>query len=194
MLWRFLMKIMRRTTSALVLIGLLASTLLINGCGRKEAQNEGCPSGSFLANATDTITSTGVCGWNDFVFTGSSLASIGVGCVQDPVFTVKDIAGNPRNNVCLVLTTNGIWWTDHSYTATINGDQIRATTNDTGTVTLYWTTYPLPLSSAATGTTTAGADHIYVPASISAASGAVSLVVSADITVKGCLADGSICP
>jgi len=188
------MKITRRTTLALVLIGLLASTLLFNGCGRKEAESEGCPTGSFLANATDTITSTGVCGWDGLVYGGSSLALFGVGCVQDPVFTVKDSAGNPRNNVCLVLSTNGIWWTDHSYNKSINGDQIIATTGDNGTVTTYWTTYLLPLSSAATGTTTAGTDNTYVSAAISAVSGAVSLVVTADIIVKGCPADGSICP
>lgn len=188
------MKIMRRTASALILIGLLASTLLFNGCGRKASESAGCPSGSFLANATDTITSTGVCGWDGLVFAGSSLALFGEGCVQDPVFTVKDIAGNPRNNVCLVFTTNGIWWTDHKYTTTINGDQIIATTDNNGTVTLHWTTYALPLSSAATGTTTAGLDQTYVSAAISAASGAVFLEVSAVITVKGCPADGSICP
>jgi hypothetical protein len=188
------MKIMRKTISALVLIGMLASTLLFTGCGRKEAVSDGCPSGSFLANATDTISSTGVCGWNSQVFAGSSLALNGEECVQDPVFTVKDSAGNPKNNVCLVLTTNGIWWTNHNYTTRINGDQIIATTGDNGTVTTYWTTYPLPLSSAATGTTTAGTDNTYVSAAISAASGAVSLEVTADIIVKGCPADGSICP
>ncbi len=188
------MKIMRRTTSALVLMGLLASTVLFNGCGRKEAESAGCPSGSFLANATDTISSTGICGWDSFVFAGSSLALNGEGCVQDPVFTVKDSAGNPRNNVCLVLTTNGIWWTNHSYTTKIIGDQLIATTGDNGTVTTYWTTYALPLSSAATGTTAAGTDNTYVSAAISAVSGAASLEVTADITVKGCPADGSVCP
>ena len=50
------MKIMRRTTSALVLIGLLASTVLFNGCGRKEAESEGCPTGSYVANDTDALT------------------------------------------------------------------------------------------------------------------------------------------
>jgi hypothetical protein len=189
------MKIKRRTALALVLIGLLASTQLFNGCGRKEAVNEGCPSGSFLANATDTITSTGVCGWDGLVYAGSPLTLFGEGCVQDPVFTVMDNAGNPRNNVCLVFTTNGIWWTDHSYTTTVNGDQIVAATDNNGTVTLHWTTYPLPLSSAATSTSAAGEDHTYVPAAISAVSGAISLEVSANITVKGCLAGtNGICP
>jgi len=180
------MKITRRTTLALVLIGLLASTLLFNGCGRKEAENEGCPSGSFLANATDIITSTGICGWDGFVYAGSSLALFGEGCVQDPVFTVTDSAGNPRNNVCLVLTTNGIWWTNHSYTTRINGDQIRATTGDNGTVTTYWTTYPVPVSSAATSTTENGQDYTYVQPAISVVSGVVSHQVTADISVTGC--------
>jgi hypothetical protein len=188
------MKIMRRTISALALIGLLALILLFNGCGTKEAANNGCPSGSFVANDGDIITSIGVCGWNDLVFAGSSLALFGERCVQDPVFTVKDSAGNPRNNVCIVFSTNGIWWTDHSYTTPINSDQIIATTKDNGTVTLYWTTYPLPLSSAATGTTKAGADHTYPSAAISAVSGDVVSSVSAVIAVKGCPSDGSICP
>ncbi len=189
------MKIMKKTTLVLSLIGLLlASPLIFNGCGTKDAKNNGCPSGSFLANDGDSITSTGICGWNDLVFAGSFLALFGEGCVQDPVFTVKDVNGNPRNNVCVVLTTNGIWWTDHSYTTMINGDQIVAVTKDNGTITTYWTTYPLPLSTAATGTTTAGAEHKYVAAAISAASGDVFRLVTADITVKGCPADGSICP
>ncbi|MCK9420066.1 MAG: hypothetical protein M0R70_11880 [Nitrospirae bacterium] len=180
------MKSMRINTPILTLICLLALTLLITGCGRKEAESAGCPSGSFMANATDKITSTGICGWKDYVYAGGWLAANGEGCVQDPVFTVTDINGNQRNNVCIVFSTNGIWWTDHSYTTKITSDQIVRTTNDSGTVTLYWTTYPLPLSSAATSTTEAGKDYTYVAAAISAVSGVVSHMVSADIAVTGC--------
>jgi hypothetical protein len=180
------MKNMRLTTLIVVFIFVLLSTLLFNSCGRKEAENEGCPSGSYMANSTDNITSTGICGWDSYVYAGSWLALNGEGCVQDPVFTVTDENGNPRNNVCVVFSTNGTWWTDHSYTTKQSSDQVVAATNDNGTITLYWTTYPLPLSSAATDTSTDGQDYTYVPAAISAVSGAVIYEVTADISVKGC--------
>lgn len=189
------MKIMGKNISIVALILLVSTVLLIKGCGsNNEAKNEGCPKGSNLANSTDTITHTGVCGWSSYVYAGSSIAIYGERCVQDPMFTVWDSNGVPRNNVCIVFTTNGVWWTDHSYTTPLTGDQIIGTTNPNGTVTLPWTTYPLPLSSAATGTT-AGVDYTYVPAAISAVSGAVVDMVSADIAVKGCLAGSAgLCP
>ena len=184
------MKIMRRTTSALVLIGLLASTVLFNGCGRKEAESAGCPSGSYLANSTDSISDFTLSEVNQFVYSSDLVAIFGVRYIPEPTFIVTDENGAPKNNVCLVITTNGIWWTDNRYTSILNGsganNTILATTDNNGTVTLHWSTYPLPLSSAATSTTTDGTTQTYNPALIGVSSGAISRLVSADITVKGC--------
>lgn len=181
------MKIAKRINYILGVIVLISSVLLLNGCGStKESKSEGCPSGSNLANSDDIITSTGICGWEGYVYAGSWLSINGEGCTQDPVFTVTDSSGTPRNNVCIVFTTNSTWWADHSYTTKLNTDQIVRTTNNNGTVTLYWTTYPLPLSSAATSTSAAGQDNTYVQAAISAVSGAVSHEDVAAINVKGC--------
>jgi hypothetical protein len=184
------MKIMKRTTSALVLIGLLASTLLFNGCGRKEAVSEGCPAGSFVANSTDKISDFTLAKVDRFVYATDFVAAFGVPYIPEPTFVVTDETGAPRNKVCLVLTTNGFWWADNSYTSMLFGtginNQIIATTDDNGTVTVHWTTYPLPLSSAATSTAADGSPQNYPAALIGVSSGAVSRLISADITVKGC--------
>ena len=184
------MKIMRRTTSVMVLVGLIASTLLFTGCGRKEAVTEGCPSGSFVANSTDIISDFTLASVDQFVYSTDRAATFGVMYIPEPAFVVTDANGAPRNNICLLITTNGFWWTDNSYTSILNGsganNSIVATTDDNGKVTLHWSTYALPLSSAATSTTTDGTTQSYNPATIGASSGAVSRTVSAAITVKGC--------
>lgn len=158
---------MRRTTSALVLIGLLASTVLFNGCGRKEAESEGCPTGSFVANDTDTLT-----GPADSTFTVSSSfgfpSSGGTVLISPLTYTVIDTAGAPRNKICITLYTggstggNGFWYSDSTYHTVVNGsgafNKIVAETDDSGRATLYWSSENLPpanpVVSSVTGTTT----------------------------------------
>lgn len=193
------MKIVRRTTSALVLIGLLASTVLFNGCGRKEAESEGCPTGSFVANATDTLT-----GPADSTFTVSSsfgFPSFGGTVIVSPLtYTVKDIAGVPRNKICISLYTggstgNGFWYSDSTYHTVVNGsgalNKIVAETDDSGRATLYWSSENLPpanpVVSSATGTTityTAGKDQTGV-SFVQAYSGTLSTLFNLSWTVQG---------
>jgi len=193
------MKIMRRTASALVLIGLLASILLFNGCGRKEAESEGCPSGSYVANDTDTLT-----GPADGTFTGGSTFAnpfIGGTIIISPLtYTVKDIAGVPRNKICITLYTggstgNGFWYLDSNYSTVVFGsgslNRILAVTDDSGRATLYWSTENLPSAnpvvSSGTGTAityTAGKDQTGT-SWVKAHSGIQETIFNLNWTVQG---------
>ena len=192
------MKILRRMTSALVLIGLLTSTLLFNGCGRKESQNEGCPSGSFVANDTDTLA-----GPKDGSFTvSSSFGSPFLGgpfLVSPLTYIVKDSSGAPRNKVCITLYTggstgNGIWYSDSSYSTVVIGsgalNRIVAVTDDSGRATLYWSSENLPPANPAVavvatpGTFTAGKDITGI-SWVQAYSGNLTTIFNESWTVKG---------
>jgi hypothetical protein len=198
MLWRFFMKFMRRTTSVLVLIGLLASTLLFNGCGRKEAESEGCPSGSYVANDTDTLT-----GPADGAFTGGSSFgnpfSGGTVLFSPLTYTVKDNAGVPRNKVCITLYTggstgNGFWYSDSTYSTVVTGsgelNRVVAVTDNSGRATLYWSTENLPPANSAIPSTTtpitytAGKDQAGI-SWVKAYSGTLETIFNLSWTVQG---------
>lgn len=190
---------LRRTASALVLVGLLASALLFNGCGRKEAESEGCPSGSYVANDTDTLI-----GPADGTFiAGSSIGrpNFGGTVFFTPLtFTVKDIGSVPRNKVCLTLYTggstgNGFWYSDNTYSAVVNGsgalNRVVAVTDDSGRATLYWSSENLPpanpVISAGTGTAityTAGKDQTGI-SWVKAYSGTREAIFNLNWTVQG---------
>jgi len=197
------MKIMRRTTSTLVLIGLLASTLLFNGCGREEARNEGCPADSYVANSTDILTAP-----VDDTFVTSACTPSTSGISNYPysntyiypplIFSVTDADNNPRNNVCIVLYTDGLWYADNTYTPpAVSGsgsfNRIVVVTDDSGrSKSLYWGTEPLPfanpVTSSGTGTSitlTAGDDQTGV-SFVTAESGILSQTFKSNWTVKGC--------
>ncbi len=184
------MKLTARLFSVLVLAFLIAPIVLLQGCGSDVADKQGCPSGSYLANATDTIT-----GPSDDTFTGAS--SFGSpfpgGSVRyTPItFKVTDSGGN-RNNVCLIVYTDGFWFTDLTYGTTITGvgpmNTRAVVTNDTGVAVLYWITEILPaanLATAGTGTTfTAGAAQTG-QSWIQAYSGSLGWTFNVDWTVEG---------
>lgn len=193
------MKITRRTTLAFVLIGLLVSTLLFNGCGRKEAESEGCPAGSYVANDTDTLT-----GPADSTFTVSSsfgFPSLGGTVLISPLtYTVTDNAGAPRNKICITLYTggstgNGFWYSDNTYHTVVHGsgalNKIVAETDNSGRATLYWSSENLPSAnpvvSSGTGTAivyTAGKDQTGI-SWIQAYSGTLATVFNLSWTVQG---------
>jgi hypothetical protein len=143
------MKTLKKIISALILIGLLALTLLFNGCGRQEAKDEGCPSGTYVANSTDAIA-----GPLDEIITvnsGFDNPSPGGTVIISPLtYTVNDKDGNPRNKVCITLYTDGIWYSDNTYSpsSVVNGtgplNRIVAVTDASGKATLYWSTEILP--------------------------------------------------
>jgi hypothetical protein len=186
------MKIVRKTISALVLIGLLASTLLFNGCGRQEAVSEGCPADSFAANSTDILS-----GPADDTFVTAPCVPANIYIYPPLIFSVTDANNNPKNNVCIVLYTDGNWFADNTYTSLVTGvgsfNRIVAVTDDSGrSKSLYWGTYLLPasnpLKSSGTGTAisfTAGADQSGV-SFVTAESGLLSKTFKSNWTVKGC--------
>ena len=55
------MKTMTKFASILILLFLATPVLLLSGCGSDVADKQGCPSGSYLANATDIIIGPAIC-------------------------------------------------------------------------------------------------------------------------------------
>ena len=171
----------------------MSSVMMINGCGsNKETKNEGCPSGSFLANDTDTIT-----GPADASFTGASAFGNpwpGGSVLYAPVvFSVNDVSGAPRNKVCVIVYTDGFWYTGNTYSTTINGsgpmNSLAVVTNEYGNAVLYWSTEVLPAANPAmtippATALTAGADQVG-ESWITAYSGALSKKFNVSWTVKG---------
>ena len=194
------MKILKKITLALVLTGLLASTLLFYGCGRQESKDEGCPSGSYVANATDTIAGPA----DGSITIGSSFgnASSGGTVKFSPLtYVVDDKDGNPRNKVCITLYTggstgNGIWYSDSTYSTVVNGtgslNRIVAVTDASGKATLYWSSEILPPANPAVlvipvtvpPSYTAGTDQTG-SSWVKAYSGTLETIYNLSWTVKG---------
>ncbi len=146
------MTIVKSSAVAMFLILLSSSVLLVNGCGRSEAKSEGCPSGSYVANATDSII-----GPADGSFTVTSpfgnAYGGGIYILAPLVYTVQDSSGAPRNKVCVTFDTggsysNGVWYTDNTHSTVVTGagalDSGVGVTDDNGRITLYWSTGVLP--------------------------------------------------
>lgn len=188
------MKLTARLFSVLVLAFLIASIVLFQGCGSDVADKQGCPSGSYLANATDTITGPG-----DATFTGASSYNgpfPGGSVPYTPITFIITADNIPRNNVCLIVYTDGFWYTNSLYQ---NGTAITGVgpmntravvTNDTGVAILYWSTEILPAANLVTTVTgssttyTAGADQKGT-SWIQAYSGALGWTYNVNWTVNG---------
>ncbi len=187
------MKTVKRMVITVSMIFFVFSVMMTNGCGSdKESKNEGCPSGSFLANSTDTIT-----GPANVTFTGaSSVGNLfpGGSVLYTPlVFTVNDASGAPRNKVCVIVYTDGFWYTNSTYSTTINGtgplNSIAVVTDDLGNAVLYWSTEVLPTANPSiiippATTPTAGSDQVG-QSFVQAYSGGLSKEYTVDWTVKG---------
>jgi len=184
------MKTMTKFVSILALLLLASPVLLLQGCGSDVADKQGCPSGSYLANATDVLIIPA-----DSTFT--VLSSVGspalAGTMQYVLHFVvyeKDSI-TPRNNVCVKMYTGGTigggtWYTDDSYSTVAVGsgpaNGITIVTDNSGAAFLYWAT-PFPAANAATGTT-AGKD-IAGSTWIMFNSGALSKTWTTGWTVQG---------
>ena len=142
-------------TLALVvpLLFLALPVFLVLGCGGQAAEDKGCPSGTYLAADSDTIT-----GSADVSFTGQSsvgsLFSGGTVLFTPVTFQVSDSSG-PKNNICLIAYTGDAnagpgpyWYTDATYSSYIVGvgpyNARTIVTDDTGVATLFWSTADLP--------------------------------------------------
>jgi len=193
------MKTMTKLASTLILLFLTTPILLLSGCGSDVADKQGCPSGSYLANSTDVIIGPG-----DITFVGESyLGSVyGGGSITiTPItFTVTDITGVPRNNVCLALYTGDtasgfgpFWYTDVTYGTFFTGtgpyNFRTVATNDSGVAILYWSSAVLPVGNSSTLTTppstfTTGKDQTGT-SFIQAESGTRSAIFNFSWTVQG---------
>lgn len=172
---------------------LSALILLMQGCGRKEAVSEGCPSGTYEANSTDIIN-----GPTDatFVVNSGFLNAFPGGPIKvSPLtYTVLDANNEPRNKVCISFYTDGHWYSDNTYTTVVTGsgslNKIVAVTDDSGRVTLYWSSVNLPSANPAIpGTTvpityTAGTDQSG-DSFVNAYSGVLGKLFKWSWTVKG---------
>ena len=182
------MKIVKKMVITVSMIFLVFSVMMINGCGsNKESKNQGCPSGSFLANDTDTITGPANVIETFAFFPGGSVLFTPL------VFTVNDASGAPRNKVCVIVYTDGFWYTNSTYLTTINGtgpmNSIAVATDDFGNAILYWSTEVLPPANPPTiippaTTLTAGADQ-KGQTFVQAYSGVLSKEYTVDWTVQG---------
>lgn len=195
------MKTMTKLASTLILLFLTTPVLLLSGCGSDVADSQGCPSGSFLANSTDVITGSG-----DITYVGlSSLNAPYPGgfsiLPSAPItFTVTDITGGPRNNICLTIYTGDtntgpgpFWYTDLNYVTFFNGtgpyNYRTVATNDSGVAILYWSSAVLPAGIPKTLTTppstfTAGKDQVGT-SYIQVNSGTRSAIFNFNWTVQG---------
>ena len=186
------MKIVKTMLITVSMIFFVFSVMMINGCGSKESQDQGCPSGSFLASSGDTIT-----GPANATFTGGSSPGNlfpGGSVLYTPlVFTVNDASGSPKNKACVIFYTDGFWYTDATYSTTINGtgplNALAVVTDDFGNAVLYWSTEVLPVANPATiippaTTVTAGSDQ-KGQSFVQAYSGTLSKEYTVDWTVQG---------
>jgi hypothetical protein len=184
------MKIIKwKVNSILAAAVVVSSIIFMIGCGEEVADSQGCPSGSYLANSTDTINVP-----IDDTFAVPSA----VGAPASPQivpyiiqFTVTDAQGVPRNNICVKLYTggtngSGTWYSNDTFSTIVTGsgpmNGVTAVTDDAGSVFLFWST-TTPQANFASGTT-AGAD-IEGNSWISFTSGAISEEWIVEWTVEG---------
>lgn len=181
------MNYLKRIAYIVSLISIVSLVMVINGCGsNKESTREGCPNGSFLANFDDKIS-----GPIDATVSISYPSAAGSVLFSPAVFTVTDSKGVPRNKICLILYTDGIWYTDSTYMTPIVGtgpmNAVAVVTDDLGNAVQYWSTEVLPaanLAALASGTLTAGADQVG-ESWIQAYSGVLSETYNVKWTVAG---------
>lgn len=180
------MKSRTKVISLLLLPVLMASVLLLKGCGGDDESTSNCPDGSALSTYMDTILISGNITWDPAVFyipPPGVVASLGVvGGVQ---VTVIDQFNVPKNNICLVVNTDGILW-DKGYTTQLqdaNGRYITKTDGH-GNATLYMTS-GIIVSNPAVSSGTAGEDFDF-QYDISVVSGANSVNWEMTGTAQGC--------
>jgi hypothetical protein len=174
--------IIKRAT--LVPVILMSLFLLAGGCGSKDAENEGCPSGTFTANSTDSLI-----GPVDekflFISPPGDPFTGGTRPFTPLIFEVRDQQFNPRNKVCIRFFTDGFFYTDNVFSTQINapGNTIIGVTDDVGKVTVYWSTETLPAAQPAVGAS-AGKD-IVAQSFVHAFSGVAEARFLYDWTVQG---------
>lgn len=148
---------MRTKIKSVVIMSFLVLSLpvlLVQGCGQPVAKDQGCPSDTYLANSTDSITAP-----PDVGFVGASYFGFPYGggsVVMTPLsFKVTASDGVPRPNVCLnaytadTMTGPGpYWYSDDKYTTVIFGtgafNARTIVTDDTGVARVFWSSADLP--------------------------------------------------
>jgi hypothetical protein len=137
-----------RLISILILIVLASPViLLLKGCGKEELGSAECPSGSVVANSTDKLI-----GPTDATLTLGAPFYGGTVLYAPLVFKVTDVNGVPRTKVCVVLYTDGFFYTDDQYSTLLPGvgpmARVAKKTDEWGNVFMYWSTQILPSSGS----------------------------------------------
>jgi hypothetical protein len=165
----------KMAASALMLLMVLM-LMPLAGCGSDDAKNDGCPSDSYEANSTDIIL-----GPADSSATVSNFPG-GLATVSPLLYTITDKDGIPRNKVCMIFYTNGIFFTNNTYSVPFTGANVIGVTDGLGKITLYWGAL-LPPSNPVVGTTS-GKDQT-VDSWVQAYSGTLTSIFKYTWTVKG---------
>lgn len=189
-----------KIASVILILAMALPVLLMQGCGQPIAKDQGCPSDTYIANATDTISGGGDV---DYIGVSSAFGNAFPGgtVLFTPVtFTVRDSTGGLRNNVCLFAYTGDsttgpgpYWYTDATYATTIIGTGPYSArvivTNDAGVATVYWSTATLPPANPATiapgSTTYTDGPDINGTSYIKVYSGTLSGAFNVNWTVEG---------
>jgi hypothetical protein len=185
------MKIIKWNVNSILAAAVVVSSIIfMSGCGEEVADSQGCPSGSYLANSTDTINIP-----EDSEFDIPSAVGAPASPQTVPFiipFTVTDAQGIPRNNICVRLYTGfagalfNTWYSDDTFSTIVSGSGpmqgITVVTNDAGAAFLFWTT-TTPAANFASGTT--AGDDITGNSWISFDSGALSSKLTIGWTVQG---------
>ncbi len=147
------MKLTTRLISGIFLISLVASLLVLQGCG----QSSGAPAVLTLyekcenwANDGDVFESAPESG--TLSISGTFLG--GVIQYAPLIYQLSDSQGNPRNGVCVQFRTDGTFYLDETRTlpiapSTSGVTNITLRTDESGTITVYWATEDLPASPGA---------------------------------------------
>ena len=185
------MKSRKKFLSLLLLPVFVISVLLLKGCGNENTANDaGCPDGTVFASGSDVLTvQTADSAWTDFVYglPGVYYQWHATGPVR---FVVTDQFASEKNDICIMIYSDGVLWTDSSRTTMltpVNGNKYPMKTDALGAVDIFFSA-PVLVSNPSPSANVAGEDVAY-QYEVIAVSGALQDMWKVDVTVSGCAAD-----
>ncbi len=142
----------------LVLPFLVSSALMLKACGNDDATTDGCAEGTAFANDTDVMTISDNITRPDATYYFAGPAPIRV--LGGVLVTVEDSLSQAKNNMCLVVYTDGILW-DRDYTTQLqdaNGRYVTKTDMH-GQAVLYFATSLFVSNPSTSADTIDGEDY-----------------------------------
>ena len=199
--------------SLLLLPVLVMSAMALKGCGTDtpDATDLGCPSGTALATGSDIIqriSSNGTlkevvtdADWAGTQFevtppTATDPGTYSLPFVKTISFYVTDQFASEKNDICVEVTAEGVFW-DRTFTTILGINRWVTKTSAHGVVDVYYSTQAVLASAPAptagqTGTDATYADQIWVRSG-----SATPTDWNLDITILGCpdpAVDSTPCP